>query len=102
MVLALALEIRTAITADIRAFIPVETEPAHAFEDACGGFRRVAGAIGVLDAQDEGAAVLAGHQPVEQGRAGTSDVEITGGRGSEADADGHGKEGGGVETGWRQ
>ena len=42
--------------------------------------------VGVLDAQDEGAAGLPGVEPVEQRRAGAADVEVAGGRGGEADA----------------
>ena len=37
-------------------------------------------AVGVLDAQEVTAAVLAGEQPVEQRRPRSADVQITGGR----------------------
>ena len=43
--------------------------------------------VGVVDAQDELAAVLAGEQPVEQGGADAADVQVAGGAGGEAGAD---------------
>src|SRR6185369_7221252 len=69
--------------------IPVEAEPAQAFEN--GLDRRFGGAlpVGVLDAQAEGAAVMTGIEPVEQGRAGATDMQVASGRGGEAGNDGH-------------
>ena len=49
--------------------------------------------IGVLDAQDEDAAVPPREEPVEQRRARAADVEIAGGRGCEADSDSQGLDG---------
>ena len=46
--------------------------------------------VGVFDAQNEHPAVTAREQPVEQRRAGAADVEVAGGRRSEADARSHG------------
>ena len=42
--------------------------------------------VGVLDAQDVGAAGMAGKEPVEQGSAGAADVEVSGRGRGEADA----------------
>jgi len=72
------------------AFVPVEAEPAEAAQDDIDGFLGVAGGIGVLDAEDEGAAGVASVEPVEEGGAGASDVEVAGGRGGKADARFHG------------
>ena len=73
--------------ADLRAFVPVETEPAQAVEDALDHLRRRALGVGVFDAQHEHAAEPPREQPVEEGRAGAADVQVAGGRWSEADAD---------------
>ena len=45
--------------------VPGETEPAQAFEDGLHAGVRVALDIGVIEAQDHGAAVVAGVEPVE-------------------------------------
>ena len=80
-IIALALEVGAAVAALHGAFIPVQTQPFHAGEDCAGGFLRVAGIVRVLNAEDEGAAHLAGKQPVEQGGARAADVEVArGGR----------------------
>ena len=47
-----------------------------------------AGAVGVLDAEDELAAALAGVEEVEQADVGGADVGVAGGRGGDANADG--------------
>ena len=52
--------------------------------------RRRALAVGILDAQDEGAAMVARQQPVEQGRARIADVQVAGRAGSEANPHGRG------------
>src|SRR5690606_3228688 len=79
--------------------VPVDTEPREAVEDyprVCVG---AALAVGVLDAQQERSARFPREQPVEQRRARTTDVEVPGGAGSEADAGGgHGRF---VEGRWR-
>ena len=80
-IVALALEVGTAVAALHGAFIPVQAQPLHAGEDCAGGFLRVAGVVRILNAEDEGAARLAGEQPVEQGGACAADVEVArGGR----------------------
>ena len=56
---SLALAIRPVRAADVGPFVPIEAAPAQRFEDrplALGGAAR---SIGILDAQDELAAVLA-------------------------------------------
>ena len=60
--------------------VPVEVQPAHAFED--GRNCRLGGArlVGILDPKQELAAVVAGEEPVEQGGAGAPDVQEAGGR----------------------
>ena len=55
--IALTLEIRTEISADLRTFVPVEPEPAQPVVDRGRSFGRVARFVGILDAQDKCAAV---------------------------------------------
>lgn len=71
-----------------RAFIPIEAEPLEAVDDALDEFGLVALGVGILDAKDHGAALLAGVEPVEESGAGAADVEIAGGGWCEANADG--------------
>ena len=73
--------------------VPIEAEPRQAVEDRLDGRGRRARAIGVLDAQQVLAAVMAGVQPVEERRARAADMQKAGGRGGEAGDDGHGLEG---------
>ena len=73
--------------ADLGALVPVEAEPAEAVQDRLQRLGHVALLVGVVDAQDELAAVLAGEQPVEQGRADAADVQIAGRAGGETRAD---------------
>ena len=47
-------------------------------------------AVGVLDPEDEDAAVMAGEEPVEERGAGAADVEVPGGAGRKAHANGLG------------
>ena len=85
---ALALQIRPMRTADFGTLVPVESQPAHHFEDGVIGLLAVAGQVGVFDAEDEGAAVVPGKGPVEQRGAGHADVGTAGRRRTEADANG--------------
>ena len=74
--------------ADLGPFVPVQAEPAEAVEDRLQ--RRLGHVpllVGVVDAEDELPAVLAGEQPVEQGRADAADVQVAGRAGGEAGAD---------------
>ena len=58
--------------------VPIEAEPAHPVEDRVDRLLGRAGLVGVLDAQQEFAAVVAGEQPVEQRRARAADVQEAG------------------------
>ena len=82
---ALGLEVGPAFAAAFGAFVPLQAQPFQAGEDLGQGLGLVAFLVGVLDAQDEGAAVMAGEQKIEQGRARAADVQVAGGRGGEAD-----------------
>jgi hypothetical protein len=48
-----------------------------------------AGLVGVLDAQDEGAALVASEEPVEEGSADIAHVGLAGGTGGVANAHAH-------------
>src|SRR6185312_4983109 len=83
----LRLEIRATIAlgrsggvAGKRAFIPFQSEPAHAVKDDVDSFLGVARGVSVLDAKHERAAGVAGIKPVKQSGAGAPDVEVAGGR----------------------
>ena len=86
----LRLEVGAVGAADARALVPVEPQPAQPVEDAVHHLGRRALDVGVLDAQDEGAAVPAREEPVEERGAGAADVQVAGGGGREADAWGTG------------
>lgn len=64
-------------------FIAAQAEPVQPVEDRGDRFLGRAGAIGILDPQQELAAMMAGEQPVEQGGAGTADMEEACWRGGE-------------------
>ena len=73
-----------------RTLVVFQPEPGHALQD---GVHRLGGGaleVGVLDAQDEGAAVLARIQPGEQRGARAADVQVTGGARGKSGANGHG------------
>ena len=59
----------------------------HAFQDDVDGGLRGALQVGVLDAQDEGAAVRAGEGPRVQGRADVAEVDEARRRRGEAGSD---------------
>jgi hypothetical protein len=83
---ALRLEVRPVVSAFLGTLVPVEAKPPHPLQDALHHVPRRTFDVGVFDAQDEHAAHAARVQPVEQGRAGTADVEVSGGRRGKADA----------------
>ncbi len=60
----------------VEGFSP-DAEPAQGALDALDELVTGKGGVGVLDAQDERAALMAGEQPVEQGGPGAADVEET-------------------------
>jgi len=72
---------------NVRPFIPIQSEPPQTFVDCGGGFFGITRAVGILDAQNEGAAVMPGEEPVKQRSARSADVQITRGRWSKADTD---------------
>jgi type II secretory pathway component GspD/PulD (secretin) len=74
------------VTADARTLIPVHAQPLQAVVNHVQKGLAVAFLVGVLDAQDEDAAGVAGIQPVEQRRAGASNVEEAGRTRSETNA----------------
>src|SRR4030095_11633611 len=79
---AVTLQIRAEISADMRTFVPIEAEPLQTLVNRCGGFFSVASPVGVLDAQNEFAAVMPGEEPIEQCGARAADMQIArGGRG---------------------
>src|SRR5271157_2999220 len=82
----IALTIRCMGTADIRAFVPVETKPLQVFDKLSFEALFAALDVGVLDAQDHDAALLPCEQPVEKRGAGVADVQMSRGRRSEANA----------------
>ena len=71
-----------------RAFVGLHAKPVHAVQDRLHRLGRGALDIGVLDAQHEGALVVAGEGPREQRGARAAQVQEAGGRGREAGADG--------------
>ena len=73
--------------AHVGAFVPIKAEPAEAVQDRLQRLGDVALLIGVVDAQDKLAAVLAGEEPVEKGCADAANVEIAGRAGGETGAD---------------
>ena len=77
-----------------RLAVPVEAEPRQPVEDRVDRGLGRALAVGVLDAQQELAAGVAGVEPVEQRGARAADVQEAGRRGGEAGDDlGHGTRG---------
>ena len=71
----LGLPVRTVRAADVRPLVPVETEPAQILENGGFGLARRPFGIGVFDPEDEGAALSARQQPVEERRARVADVQ---------------------------
>ena len=70
------------------ALVPEHAEPGQIVLDPLFKLGRGARQIGVVDPQDELAALPLGEQPVDQGSAHVPDVQLAGGRRSEADLDG--------------
>src|SRR5437763_1414602 len=77
---ALALEIGPEISSNVWSFIPIQSEPSQTFVDCRRGFFGITRTIGILDPQNECAAVISGNKPVEQRGAGSADAPITPGR----------------------
>jgi hypothetical protein len=70
----------------VRAFVPIEAEPSQTFVNCRRCFFDLARFIGVFDSENEFAAVMSGKKPVEKRGPRPADVEITGRRRSETDA----------------
>ncbi len=70
------------------AFVGLHAQPVHAVQDGLHGLRRRALDVRVLDAQDEGALVVAREGPGEQRRAGAAQVQETRGRRRETGTNG--------------
>src|SRR5690606_37557044 len=85
---ALALPVRTVRATDVGAFVPLDTQPAQCVVDLLFGFAGRAQLVGVLDAQDELAAVLAGEAEVEQRDIGGTDMGVAGRGRRDTGADG--------------
>jgi len=81
----------------VRTLVPGEAEPAEALEDGARRLLARALAVGVLDAQHEGAAVVAREEVAEERGADASDVERAAGTRREARPDRHRAE----LIGWR-
>src|SRR4029079_8856614 len=71
----LRLPVRAPGTADVRALVPLQAEPAQIVEDALLRRLRRSLGVGVLDAQDVGPLVAAREQPVEQRHAPGADAK---------------------------
>ena len=73
-----ALVVGAVVAALLRSLVPVEAQPVEPVEDDLLGLLSVAAVVGVLDAEDKRAGVLAGVDPVEEGGAGSTDMEEAG------------------------
>ena len=83
---AVLLAIAVVRAADVRAFVPVDSEPAQVGEQFVHARIVRARLVRILDAQDEAAARLAGRQEVEQRRARVAQVQqARGARGKACD-----------------
>ncbi|QTK79239.1 hypothetical protein AT6N2_C1503 [Agrobacterium tumefaciens] len=83
---AFGLAIRAVRAANIRAFRPGKAGPAQGFQHLLLIFEGRAGGVGILDAQDELAAVFLGEEIVEQRDIGGADMRLAGGGRCNADA----------------
>ncbi len=80
----LALPVGTVVAANVGTFVGLQPEPGQIVDDAGVVVARGALEVGVLDAQHQGAAVMAGVEEVVERRAGAAHVQRTRGTGSEA------------------
>ena len=86
-VAALGLDVGSHGTADVGAFVVVESALGQRAVDDVGRALDEAALVGILDAEDEGAARVARDEPGVERGAQVADVHIAGGGGSEARAD---------------
>ena len=87
----IALPVGNMRTTDIRSFVPVNAQPLQVFEELRFVAAFTALQVGVLDAQDHGAASLARKEPVIQGGSGIADMQLSGGRRGETYANFRGR-----------
>src|SRR5258706_5806455 len=81
----LGLPVRPAVAAGVDALGPLEAQPAQIVDHGLLGRLRRSIEVGVLDPQDERAAVPAGQQPVEERRPRVADVKLARGAWCESD-----------------
>src|SRR5947209_9601982 len=74
---SLRLPIRTVRPTLLRPLIKLNSKPRQIFQQLRFESRFAAGDVGVFDAQDVGAPMLAGEEVVEEGGAGVADVEVS-------------------------
>ena len=86
-VAALGLDVGSHGAADVGAFVVVESALGQRAVDDVGRALDEAALVGILDAEDEGAARVARNEPGVERGAQVADVHIAGGGGSEARAD---------------
>ena len=77
---ALRLAVRSERAADVRPLVPVQAEPAEHVVELRLAVLAEAGSVGVLDAEDELAALLAREGEVEERHVGGADVRVAGRR----------------------
>src|ERR1700693_3434583 len=77
---ALTLKIRAEIPADVRTFVPINSQPLQSFVNRRGGLLGVALGVGIFDSKNELAPVMMHKEPVEKRSARATDVQITRGR----------------------
>jgi hypothetical protein len=76
-----------AVGLEDRRFVEIEAEPVEPLDDLVDRILRAALAIGILDPQQGATTMVPCVKPVEQRRTRAADMEISGGRGSEAGDD---------------
>ncbi len=77
--------------ADLGPFVPIDPQPLQAVEDRRQGFLDVPLLVGIVDPQDELAAVPPGKEPAEQSRADPTNMEVARRAGSKPRADHKGR-----------
>jgi hypothetical protein len=80
----------SALELEHRRLLGGEAQPAQPVEDRVDRLLGGALPVGILDPQQVPPAMVAGKEPVEEGRPGTPDVQVTGRRGCKPDDDTHG------------
>src|SRR5687767_3198026 len=85
----LGLKVRRVRAANLRPFVPIDAQPPQSIEDTGDHFGLVTLDVGVLNAQDERAAVAARIEPIEQGSPGATNMKITGGGRGETETGNH-------------